>query len=248
MLHEHVGPSRPRATTWSPSQGWSSGSSGRQRRAGRLHQGKTQVRSRRATRSAIAGDTWSEVDQTQSARSITGVTTTSACGSPHQARTWSTDTRASPRSSRATGSSSPATADSGEVDVEHDLARPHGRGRSRVVGVGAEVEREWTASQVAHGLGASYVKRLGGPERRPLLGAGRHGSAEVERVGDVELGLTCMVPVKETSWSWRVTWRLSHDSAARRSTSSGMNRPMASLTARSSWAGLILWATAKPLV
>jgi hypothetical protein len=36
---------------------------------------------------------------------------------------------------------------------------------------------------------------------------------------------------------------LSHDAAASRSTSSGMNRPIASFTVRSSWAGLIVPAT-----
>jgi len=72
----------------------------------------------------------------------------------------------------------------GEVDVEHDLARP---AASRDPWL--EVECQLAAGEVAGGDRAAYVERLVGSGDLELLGTSREGGVEVEGVGQVELGL-----------------------------------------------------------
>ena len=54
---------------------------------------------------------------------------------------------------------------------------------------GMEVERGLGAGEVAEGLGAAYVERLGRAECLLQCRAVSQGAVEVEGVGDVELGL-----------------------------------------------------------
>ena len=115
--------------------------------------------------------------------------------------------------------------------------------RSAVIGW-LQVQGELVAGQVAGRDGAAYVQGLGGAGQQLLVGIGREGGVEVDRVGQVEVALGVHRARGET-WARSTSIRRESAAASRSASAcSGSNRAIASSTSRVSCASPILCATA----
>ena len=163
-------------------------------RAGRVHQGNTQVRSRRTTCSRIrSGMAYAGVDSSV-VRSMTGLMVILVRESPHQSLTWSSRISRWPSSRRPVGpktvcsptvvASKWAWSDDLPGDRESVLVlRPRsdlGWNRSRAV---------WVRARSPRALARRTSRVSVGPECFLRRGAVDEGVVEVEGVGEVEVGL-----------------------------------------------------------
>ncbi len=166
------------AASWSYSVMWSTS----QRRAGRVHHGNTQVRSRRVIWSRMrSGISYAGVESS-AVRSMTGLMVTDVRESPHQLLIWSRRTSRWPCSMRPVG---PKTVCSPTTEASKwawtTTSRAGGSPSpsvAPVVTLVEQVERGLGAGEVAEGLGAAYVEGLGRAEcllqsRRRGRGPGR---------------------------------------------------------------------------
>ena len=164
---------------WSCGMTWSMS----QPRAGRVHHGKTHVRSRRMTCSRIRSGTSYAGVVSWALRSMTGLIVTLVRESAHQSLTWSSRTSRWPSSSRPVG---PNTVGSAVEWWRRSGRGGRPRGRRAVVarGVGsapsARSSAVWVRARSPRAFGAAHVERLGrtrGPSgsrpRGPRRGRGR---------------------------------------------------------------------------
>ena len=127
-----------------------------------------------------------------SARSSTGCTVIWASGLAHQLPDLLGGDRS--RGLLDPGESagaSPDALDGGvlEVDVQHHLTLPAWPVQGRLHRPRLQVEGELVAGQVAGRDGAAHVQGLGGAGQQLLVGIGREGGVEVDRVGQVQVAL-----------------------------------------------------------
>ncbi len=152
-------------------------------RAGRVHQGKTQVWSRTAISSRCRSGTTCVSTGSWAVGSRTGFTTT-WLAAPHQSRSWPGVIRWLPCSRRA------VEGVLGEVDVEDDLATVvvSRRARSALLNH-RELQRQLTPGQLTDRHRAAYVEGLVGAEVLELGGHRLDRVLQLHRVGDVELAV-----------------------------------------------------------